>query len=248
MLRRNFNRLTTTGRERNEEADLDYENTLIRPIDQLITDDKEILGDHARGLFRDVARKKADTLVEKVDLAEAVKDTITMREKYLEVRSDFTKVRIDKLNTRIENSPDNFLTQRLNGWRREKLHDLEAKNKKRAKSASGAEKKRQEKPEELRKKIDGLVKKKVDAMHKRAQRIELRRNGIGKYNVVKRAEFLAKLTPDDKKRIVREAIRQAHKNSVELGRLDRGYSVDDVADENNVDIRKVTDDYGRIIG
>lgn len=247
MLRRNLNKLTTAGRDRNEQADHDYDNLPERPLNELITDDKEILGSYSRGLFRDRARKKADTLVGKIDDAEYVKDTATTREKYLGARSNFTKIRIDKLSARIENSPDNIITRRLNGWRREKLYDLEAKNKKRAKSASGLEKKRQEKPQELQKKIDELVKKKIDAMLKKAQRVEQRKSGIKRYDVVKRAEFLAKLTPEDKKRIVREAILQARKKSVELGRLDSGYSVDDVADEDNVDIRKVTDDYGRII-
>lgn len=247
MLRRNFNKITPSGRDRNEQAALDYEALPVRPIDELITDDKEILGSHARGLFRDRARKQADTLVEKIDRAEDAKDTVTKREKYLEARSNFTKVRIDKLTARIENSPDNILTRPLNGWRREKLHDLQLKNKKRAKSAGKAEKKRQEKPEALQRKIDELVKKKIDALHKKAQRIELSRNGIKRYNVVKRTEFLAKLSPEDKKRIKREAIRQVRKKNIELGRLGREYSVDDVTDENNVDIRKVTDDYGRII-
>jgi hypothetical protein len=247
MIQRNLNKLTTTGKERNHQADLDYGSTLERPVEELITDDKEILGDHARGLFRDQARKKADNLVDKIARAEGAKDTVTRREKYLEARSNFTQTRIDKLEARIENSSDNMFTKRLNGWRREKLRDLKAKNKKRTASITSIEKKRQGRPEELQRNIDKLVKNKIDAMHKKAQDVELRRNGIKKHNILKRHEFLAKLTPDDKKRIVREAIRQVRKKNVELGRLERGYSVDDVADENTVDIRKVTDDYGRII-
>jgi len=247
MLRKNLNKLTSAGRERNKQADHDYDNFLERPLDQIITDDKEILGDHARGIFRDTARKKADTLVKKIGHAEDVKDIVSVRERYLDVRANFTSIRIDKLKARIENSPDNLITKHLNGWRREKLYDLETKNRKRTLAKKAIEKERQEKPEALQKKIDELVKKKVDAMHRKAQREILSNNGIKKHNIVKRAEFLAKLTPEDKKRIVREAIRQARKKNVELGRLGINYSVDDISNENKVDIRKVTDDYGRII-
>ncbi|HEY0965064.1 MAG TPA: hypothetical protein VGE13_01135, partial [Candidatus Saccharimonadales bacterium] len=55
--------------DRKQEAQEDYDNALDRPLDQLITDDKEILGDHASSLFRDRARRKADNLVEKISQA-----------------------------------------------------------------------------------------------------------------------------------------------------------------------------------
>lgn len=247
MLKRNLNKFTTSGRERNQQADADYNTMPVRSVDELITDDKEMLGDHARGLFRDTARKKADKLTAKAQQAETVVGVKTTREKYLEARSNFTQVRIDKLKTRIDNSPDNIFTRPLNNWRREKLHDLQAKNKKRSGALAKAEDKRLKKPETLRKEVDELVKKKVDAMYRKAQRIELRSRGIKRHNVLRRQEFLATLSPSDKKRIVGEAIRQARKKNIELGRLNSGYAVDDVASESDVDIRKVTNDYGRVV-
>lgn len=258
MIRRNLNKLTSEGRQRNQEADVDYENAPdSQPLETLLTDDREILGTHARqGMFRDTARKKADKLVEKIDHAEEVQDVVTIREKYFEARRNFTQTRINKLTDKsIDSIDDNFFTQRLKAWRREKLKDLKAVNEKRTKFMGKIEKTRLEKPERLRQKIDLMVKKKVDAMYRKAQRVELRRKGIGWRDQVKRAEFLAKLTPQDKKRIVGEAIAQARKKSIELGRLDRDYSIDtiDVDDDGNdlnyddIDIRKVTDDYGRIV-
>ena len=253
-LRQTFNNHRTERHQRKQDALVDYAHNpdTIHPLDKIRTDDKEILGEHARsGLFRDQARKKADKLVNKIGTAEGEKDTVTEREKYLEARRNFTQVRINKLKGRIDKSSDNFFNRRLNGWRREKLRDLEAKNKKRGKAINSVEKKRQEKPEVLRKKIDEIVKKKVDAMYAKAQRIELRRNGIRKHNVVKRAEFLSKLTPQDKKRIVSEAIRQTRKSNIEKGRLDSSYSiygnVKKAKAKNKLKSREVTEDYGRII-
>lgn len=247
MLKRNLNKFTSTGRERNQQADADYDTMPMRSIDELLTDDKEVLGDHARGLFRDTARKKADKLIAGAQQAETVVNIKTTREKYLEARSNFTQVRIDKLKARIDNSPDNIFTRPLNNWRREKLHDLRAKNKKRSGALAEAQNKRLEKPEALRKEVDELVKKKVDAMYRKAQRIELHNRGIKRHNFVRRQEFLATLSPSDKKRIVGEAIRQARKKNIEHGRLSSGYEVDDVANENDVDIRKVTNSYGRVV-
>lgn len=231
--------------DRKRQAREDYNDVLDRPIDQLLTDDREILGSHTRGLFRDRARRKADGLVEKISQAEGVKDSVTMREKYLDARKNFTQVRINKLEGRIAKSSNNLLTKHLNAWRREKLHDLNAKNKKRADTISHTEKKRQEKPEEIRKKVDETVKKKVDAMYKKAQRVALRERGIRKHNTLRRHEFLANLTPEYKTRIVREAIRQVRKKNIERGTLGAGYQIDDILDEESV--RKVTSDYGRIV-
>ncbi|HEY0964875.1 MAG TPA: hypothetical protein VGE13_00145, partial [Candidatus Saccharimonadales bacterium] len=164
-----------------------------------------------------------------------------------EAKKNYTQTKIDKLQARIDNTPDNIFTRRLNGWRREKLRDMKAINEKRGGTVDKIEKKRQEKPEKLRKEIDALVKKKIDAMYKKAQRVELRNNGIGKRNILKRHEFLAKLTPEDKKRIVAQAILQVRKKNIKLGRLSSEYLPDNAANEESADIRKVTDDYGRIV-
>lgn len=208
--------------DRKQEAQEDYERGQAeRSVDQLIGDDKEILGQHADKLFRDRSRRAVDKIVGKVESAEESKDVVTRREKYLEMRSNITQVRINKLKARIENSPDNFFTRRLNGWRREKLYDLEQKNNKRARSTGDIMKKRQEKPEKLRKEIDDMVKKKIDAMYNKAQRNVMKtEHGIGRRHFIKRAEFIAKLTPEKKKQIMKEATLLVRKKNIERGRLD----------------------------
>lgn len=107
------------------------------------------------------------------------------------------------------------------------------------------ETKRKNKPEELKKKIDGYIRNKVDAMYRKELR--KRKNAVSKINHFKRTEFVANMTEDQKNDIMREAIYRVRKNNIEAGRLKDDYSIDDVQDENNVDIRKVTEHYGRII-
>ena len=72
-------------------------------------------------------------------------------------------------------------------------------------------------------------------MYRKAQRAEMRKQGIGKHNFVKRAEFLAKITPEERKKITREAILLARRSNIQHGRLDADYKVDETLDTRKVD-------------
>jgi hypothetical protein len=130
----------------------------------------------------------------------------------------------------------------VNNGRRYKLNELKHSKQVLSRNSSTLETKRRAKPEELRKKIDEHVKKKVDAMYKKAQRQAQRAEGIKAHNFVKKTEFIAKLAPDEKKKIVREAMLLVRKKNIEKGRIDSSLGVD-----TGLSTRKVTNEYGRTI-
>lgn len=234
-----------------------------RPLDALKTDDKEILGQNKDRLFKDRYRKVADIIEQRIEKAEerviSKDDTLDQqkqkkyrREKYLEYRNNRTDIKITRLKNKLENSNGSFLARQIDRQRRQKLQQLEFVQKLHTSQLGRLEQKRQNKPEELRKKIDKMVEKKVNAMYRKELRkrrlIEQGEKGIGNYNVAKRtahkAEFIAKMKPEDKMKIVREAILLARRQSIEKGRLDMNYEVDNTLDDDKT--RQVTEHYGRI--
>lgn len=232
---------------RKDEAALDYESAQAtldqeRPIDNLLTDDKEILGEKSEHLFRDRYRRKADNIMNKVEKAESNIDTKGMRERYVGYRINRTDIKIARVEEKLARSSDSFLMKYVNNGRRYKLNELKHSKQVLSRSSSTLETKRRAKPEELRKKIDEHVKKKVDAMYKKAQRQALRAEGIKAHNFVKKTEFIAKLAPDEKKKIVREAMLLVRKNNIEKGRIGSSLGVD-----TGLSTRKVTNEYGRTI-
>lgn len=226
MIRKNFNKLTVAGHNRNLSATIDYVHQPERDIDNLRTDATEILGEKP-GLLMGRYRRKTNDILEKIDKAEDKKDVPGTREKYLAYRSNRTQVKIDRTKEKISSSSDSFLSRQINRQRRQKVEALTTKGKILSRAGNKLEAARTGKPERLQKKIDEYVKKKVDAMYRKARRQEMQKHDIGKVNFVKRAEFLAKLTPEKKKEIVREAILLARKKNIESGRLDATYGVDD---------------------
>ncbi len=247
MLRRNLNKLTLGGRERNRQADHDYANSLERPLKSLITDDKEILGEskELHHFLRDRYRRKTDKVMKKFEAATDRADKLGNRERWKTYRDHRTDIKIARLESRMKSTPDSFLGKQIKRQQRQKLSNLRYKKKVISHDLKGLERKRLQKPEELQKKIDGYVKKKVDAMYKKTLRKESwKKHG---FNHVKRTEFVASLKPKDKRRIVREAILLVRKKNIEAGRLSMNYSVDNVANEDNVAIREVEENYGRIV-
>ncbi len=231
--------------ERHREADEDYDyvssdiDTLM-PLNDILTHDKEILGEKTSPLLVTSYRNRADRLVDRIEKAEGRSDEPGMRERYLKYRKDRVDIKIARINKKMLDSPDSFLSRQINRQRRQKLKALRYGQKIRTKFIHQHEHKRTTKPEELRKKIDQLVDKKIRSQQRKAQRHILEReHGIGRFNHVKRTEFLAKMKPEDKKKIVREAILLVRRDNIRKGKIDADTPL------GFTKVRKVTDEYGR---
>jgi len=214
--------------DRKQEAEDDYNNALERPPDKLITDDKEILGEKS-SLLRGKYRDKADRIVKKIENEEN-RDVAGTREKYLKYRNNRTDIKIARLQEKLASSSGSFIAKHIDRQRRLTLENLQYRRKRRTSQIGGLETARKDKPEELRRDIDKLVNAKIDAMHRKAQRKVLKdEHGIDRHNFVKRAEFLAKMSKEDKQKITREAILMVRKKNIEKGVLDATYEVNDAA-------------------
>lgn len=243
MLREKITAYREVRQDRKDAAQDDYDNAPVRPLDALITDDIEILGNQP-GLLRGRYRQKTDKIIDKIETAEDNKDAPGTREKYLDYRKNRIDIKIARLQETLNNSAGSFLSKQIDRQRRQKLKQLQYGQGISSGQMGKLEKKRQNKPENLQREIDAIVKKKVDAMQRKAQRKILReQHGVHSYNVVKRAEFLAKITPDQKRVVIREAIKLVRKQNIERGLLDdAAYEVDDSAGK-----RIIGGNYGRTI-
>ncbi len=242
MLREKIAAYREVRQDRKEAAQLDYDTAPDRPLDELITDDKEILGSQPN-LLQGRYRQKTDKIVDKIETAEDKKDTAGLREQYLDYRKNRINIKIARLQENLNNSSGSFLSKHIDRQRRQKLKELQYGQNIRTGQMSKLERKRQTKPEMLQKEIDAIVKKKIEAMNRKAQRKILReQHGINSHNIVKRADFLAKITPNQKREIVREAIKLVRKRNIERGLLDSIYEVDDTANK-----RKIGDNYARTV-
>lgn len=234
MIRRSLNKLTTAGRERNTNAYDDYNNPSTRGLDNLRTDITESLGANP-SMFAGRYRRKTNAITEKISAAESNVDKVSVRERYLEYRNDRATVKADRLQQKINNSPDTFWSRQINRQRRQTIEGLQRKSKYRNNTIAGIETKRRKKPEELQKQIDKLIRKKVDAQRRKAERIVMKREaGIGLFNPAKKAKFLADITPEQKQKIVREAILLVRKSNIESGVLEPSHEVDSTADTRSI--------------
>jgi hypothetical protein len=153
-----------------------------------------------------------------------------MREKYLRYRNNRTDIKIARLQEKLASSSGSFIAKHIDRQRRLTLENLQYSRKRRIGQINTLEQNRQSKPEELRKEIDKLVNAKIDAMHRKAQRKVLKdEHGIDRHDFVKRTEFLAKMSKEDKQKITREAILMVRKKNIEKGVLDATYEVNDAA-------------------
>lgn len=233
-----------------------------RPLDALKTDDKEILGESKElsHFLRDRYRYVTDAIEKRIEKAEErvieSGDTVDQkeqkkyrREKYLDYRNNRIDIKIARLQDSITNSSGSFLANQINRQRRQSLAQLQYLKKVHTNQLGKLDQQRQSKPEELRKKVDQIVKRKIDAMYRKELRkrrlLDQDQKGIGKYDLTKRvihkAEYISKMQPNEKKKIVREAILLARKQNIEKGRLAVDYHIDDAHNS-----RKVTEHYERI--
>ncbi len=242
MLREKIAAYREVRQDRKEAAQEDYDTAPDRPLDELITDDKEILGNQP-SLLHSRYRQKTDKIIDKIETAEGKKDTAGLREQYLDHRKNRTDIKIARLQEDLNSSSGAFLSKQIDRQRRQKLKQLQYSQNVRTVQMGKLEHKRQNKPEMLRKEIDAIVKKKIEAMNRKAQRKILReQHSIETHNIAKRAEFLAKITPDQRREIVREAIKLVRKKNIERGLLDPTYDVDDTAAK-----RKIGGHYARTV-
>lgn len=194
-----------------------------RPVDQLRTDVTEMLGERT-GVLEGHYRRKADSIHEKVQKAEHNKDHKGMRESYLRYRNDRATIKIQRIQEKTSGKPGGLLDRQ----RHVSVKNLEYKQKIRNNQINALETKRQNKPEQLQKKIDQLIQKKLKAVMRKAERNVLReQHGVRKHDFAKRAEVLARLTPQQKRQIVREAILLVRRENIARGKLDDDYEVDD---------------------
>ncbi len=228
---------------RKEEAKTDYEwQRRNRDLDDLRTDVVETLGEEP-GLFRKRYKWKAERIEKKITKAEGRVNEPGLRERILKYRENRTDVKIARLKGKLKNSSGSWLAKHIDRQRRQKLDNLKYNKRRFAGGLSEHKKKRRGRPEELRKEIDKLIKKKVDAQYRKAQRKILKeRHDIGILNPVKRADFLAKMTDRDKKEIIREAILLVRKKNIKKGLLDAYYDVDE-----SLATRKIGEEYERTI-
>lgn len=233
-------------RARKEVAQNDYDATradvdTVRPIDKLRTDVTEVLGER-KGVLEGGYRRKADSLVKKVESSEARKDKVGMREAFIRHGKNKTELKIQRVEAKIDaGAKDNgFLARQRNA----KLKQLQYNQKVRSNAIKKLETNRLKKPEKNQKKIDELVQKKIQSMMRKAERKVLQReHGIGRFERRKRTEKLVNLSPEEKRRIVREAILMVRRQNIERGVLDDTYRVDDTT----TNTRPVGKDYARII-
>lgn len=227
-----FNRLKTPVQQaRAHEAQQDYaaEKQKPRELDTLRTSATEILGAHSN-LLHGRYRKAAEKLERQLPHAEAAKGRKSLPEDLLQYRNDRAKLKMDRIQDKINRSGDGFWARQVNRQRHQTVKKLAYGRKMREATAKKLEENRLSKPEEIRKKIDELVSKRVEAMRRKAERNVLREQyGVTKRNHIKRANILANMTPTQKKEIIREAILLVRKRNIQLGLLEPDYKVDETA-------------------
>lgn len=231
-------------------ARIDRESAPERDLDNLITDDQEILG-HSGGLgknMREGTRGVMNTIDKAYVAARNLNPANKLRDTYLEYRRDRLTRKIESLEQTVAASPDTFLARRqkarlemLKNRKEWKNHLLKKRDKKytaRAEKLGGRRDKRNEK---FQKQVDKYIADRVEAMRRKEQRKLLKREGVSKLNPVERARFIASLPAETKKRLTREAILAVREKNIKQGKLDWLYDVDETKD-----VRKVGS-YGRTV-
>jgi flagellar biosynthesis GTPase FlhF len=239
MMREKINNFRAEKQARKLDAHFDYEKSHIdievsRPINTLRTDATEILGS-SRGLLRGHYARATENINKKISKAERNVNEKSVREKYLQLRDEQTMAKIDRVQAKIDNSRDTFISRQVNNQRRQKVAALSRKRKILAYQSGNIERKRVNKPEELQKKIDAYMRKRIDAIYKKALRHEMSQQGYSRYDIIKRTEFVSRLTREERKEIAREAILLVRKNNIEAGTLSADYVVDDTLPTRKID-------------
>ncbi len=210
-------------------ANIETDAPDARRVETLRTDITETLGSRS-GILRGQYRRTADKLLD----AQQVAEERAAKPGFIEQRRihslDKAQLKIERLQERIDGSPNTFLSRQINRQRRQKIKELEYKKKIRGSQAATLEAKRQQKPEEIKKRIDYLVQQKLEAKRRKATRIYLReQHGVSWYDRKRRTEVLVKLSEPEKRAIMREAILLVRRENIRNGSLDPAYEVDETA-------------------
>lgn len=221
-----------------------------RDLDNLITDDQEILG-HSGGLSKDMREGTKDAMNAADGRLTALRQTnpaSKLRDAYLAYRRDRIAGKVDRLERLISENPTSRSSKRRqkelemfrkrHKWREGQIEKRGKKAVNRGEKFTHRITKRNEKFQEQ---VDKYITDKVEAMRRKEQRKLMKREGVSKLNPAERARFLANLPPETKKRLTREAILAVREKNIKQGKLDWLYGVDETKD-----VRKVGS-YGRTV-
>ncbi len=214
-------------------------------IELAITDAKEILGSKfsiGNGISY-LRNNRLESLVEKADSKTKQKG---LRENLLLDSVNKRKRKIDRLQRKIDGSPDSFFSTYINHQRKQSINNLERRRGYELKYTTKLEVKRENKPEELRKKIDQIIDRKVQAQVRKVERKHAKEaSGDSKVATsrLSRSEFLANLTKEQKVAITKEAIAVIREKNIKKDILDEDYPVG-IGEETK--IRTIGGDYERV--
>jgi hypothetical protein len=224
-----------------------------RPLDKLITDDKEILG-QSRYLRREMSQTTRNTMnaVDK-DLLQLreLNPLTTTRDSYLAYRRNRIAAKIERLERKAAASPDTLLGRHRKRTtemfkKRQAWREGQIKNRSRNKVTRSEKltKRVEKRDEKFQAQVDMYVNKKIEAMRRKEIRNRLKEEKIGRFDVSERNRFLAKLPAETKKRITREAILAVRESNIKKGKLQPGYNYSYVYDKKQP--KRKVNDYERI--
>lgn len=236
-------------------AKIDRATAPERDLDDLITDDQEILG-HSGTLGKDMREGTRDVMntVDKMYVsARNLNPASKLRDSYLTFRRDRLTRKVEELEQKVSTGPDTFLNRRqkarlemLKNRREWKNRLLEKRDKKYTARAEKLGVRAGKRSEKFQQQVDKYIAGKIEAMRRKEQRKLLKEHGFGRtsraLSPVERARFLANLPPDTKKRLTREAILAVREQNIKKGKLDWLYEVDETKDTREVG------SYGRTVG
>ena len=231
-----FKQILETRNERAVEAARDRENAPERPLDELVVDDQEILGQsvHLRSSVYEGAKNTVNSLDKQFTRVRNENPAAKARDTYLSYRKDRIGLKIERLEHQITKDP----TSRQ-GKRRQKELEM---FKKRLEWREGQSNKRENKyttrtekytkrstnrEKEQKEQVDKYIAKKIEAMRRKEARKLLKSEGIGRLSVIERNKYLATMPTEAKKRLLREAILSVREANIRKGKLDHEYQVDE---------------------
>lgn len=214
-----------------------------RDLDQLITDDQEILGQSIH-LGREMShgtKSVMNAMDRQLASLRQKNPGSKLRDAYLSYRRDRIALKIDRLERLVTTNPESRLNKRRKKeldmfkkrlkWREGQIENRFKKATSRTEKAATRLTGRDEK---LQQQIDKYVASKVEAMRRKEERKLLKREGVSKLNPAERARFIANLSAETKKRLTREAILAVREENIRKGKLDWLYEVDTEKDRRDV--------------
>lgn len=236
--------------QRGLNATIDRMTAPERNLDNLITDDQEILGQSGslRRELRDGTKGAMNTVDKHLARLRNTNPLSKTRDAYLAYRRDRIAGKVDRLERLVAENPTSRLGKRRqkelemfrkrHKWREGQIEKRGKKAINRGEKVTNRITKRNEKFQEQ---VDKYIADKVEAMRRKEQRKLMKREGISRLNPAERARFIANLPAETKKRLTREAILAVREKNIKQGKLDWLYDVDETKD-----VRKVGS-YGRTV-